>query len=245
MVEHGPQCASNHSRCVPSFRWRCRLLAAMANEFLEIGIPELTQRLIGAVRDAQRLAIEGNDVDLYELFERVRAAADEATGTRYELLQLAEAALRTAARTDLGRAELALREFFARHPVEAEEVFTTLLKPGSFKSSSAERLHHDVAERLKALTRVGVLSVSATGYELRGAYRALARDLNEPTVLRMWRFVEQCRQQISASKLDDDGRAAYLSSRLCINLPQAQRFVARLRIGAAGSEPVLENRPWP
>lgn len=209
---------------------------AMENEFLELDIPELTQRLIGAVRDAQRMAVEGDDAELYALLERVRAAADEATETRYELLQLAEAALRTAARTDLGRSELALREFLAKHPMEAEDLLSTLLTPAPFPSAHAERLNADVRKRLDGLARIGVLSRSASGYELRAAHRALARDLIEPTALRTWRLVEQCRLQMATSKLDDDGRAALLASRLGIAVPQARRFVTRLHPVAANPQ---------
>jgi hypothetical protein len=202
----------------------------MAGGLLDLDVPALTQRLIEAVRLARRLAVEGSDLELHDMLAEVRAATEEASGTKYELLQLAEAALRTAARTDLGRAELAMREFLAKHPKDADEIFSALLEPSRLAAPRVDRLDAEARKRFENLVRVGVLVRSADGYELRAPHRALARELHEPTVLRMWRLVDQCKTQIAASRLDHDGGAAYLAAHLGIAEPQASRFLAREQI---------------
>jgi hypothetical protein len=206
----------------------------MPDHLLELDTAALTQRLIEAVRGARRMAQEGDDVALHELLETVRSAADVAKGTQYELLQLAEAALRTAARTDLGRTELAMREFFTKHPSDADEIFSVLLQPAPVPPGRVDRRGPDVRSDLEKLVQVGVLSNGPEGLVLRAAHRALARELHEPTVLRMWRLVDECLKQIKVSRLDEDGSSGLLSARLGISEPQARRFVAREGAHGAG-----------
>ena len=200
------------------------------SRLLALDLPALTQQLIAAVRDARRLATEGHDLELHQLLEEVRVAAEGASGPQYELLQLAEAALRTAARTDLGRAELAMRQFLAKVPTEAEEIFATLLIPQTLSSTRVQALSPQAQQQIEDLVRVGVLARGALGYELRPAHRALARDLHEPAVLRMWRIVDHCKSQITTARLDLSASAAYLAAHLGITEPQATRFLARSHV---------------
>jgi hypothetical protein len=187
----------------------------------------LAEHLLGVARRARKLAVEGDVIGLHDLLEGVRLAADDASGERLALLEVAEAFLRALARADLGRSEIALRRLFAEQPHVAEAIATRLLKAGvQLSEDELMGLAGEGRTRVLELIELGVFRRVGKAFDLRPALRPLARDLLEPVVLRMWRRVHEARAQIGYAGRKPEEATAILSAQLGITQRQAEAHFA-------------------
>ena len=188
----------------------------------DLDFEALATRVVAVAQRARKLAVESDVVQLHDLVEEMREAANNANGERLALLEVAEAFLRAMARSDLGRSELALRRMFSEHPEIAEALFTRLLKP-LVKVTEDELLTSsgEARDRIKELIELGVLRREAKLFDLRPSLRPLARELLEPAALRMWRRVSETRMRIGAAQMRVPEASAYLAAQLGITPRQA------------------------
>jgi hypothetical protein len=194
---------------------------------VELEAEDLGDHLVRLAEIARRHAAEGNVGELAEMLTDLRAGADLASGVQLLLLEVAEAFLRSLARIDLGKREVALHLFFSRHPVAADELFARFLKPESVTSADVKGFASEVRADLDELVRVGALRDEQGGLSLSPAMRPAARELFEPAALRMWWQVQRCRRDITAMKLNPERSAVHLASRLGITEEQARRYLRR------------------
>jgi hypothetical protein len=196
-----------------------------AEDLARLAPDELCERLAKLAAEARKDAVEGRIGELARKLEDVKAAAAVASGEQLRLLEVAEAFLRAMSRTDLGRREVALHVFFMRHPREAYALFSKLLSPASLGVEEQRALPEEVQEGLVELVRVGALRRDGDALALSPAVIAVARELREPAVLRMWRAVEQCRKDIAQDGLNIEEGARFLSGRLGITVEQGRRHL--------------------
>jgi hypothetical protein len=192
----------------------------------ELSVDELAERLVTLAQHARKLSGEDASVVLHEMLAEVRNAADAASGEVLALLEVAEAFLRTLARSDLGKAELALRRFVVDHGEIAESVFSQLVDLRNVPLAEIEKLEPAVRARFDVLFELGVLRRKVDGnFDLRPSMRALARDLLEPEVIRMWRRVQKARAFAGASRMKEVQAAHFLASQLAVTAQQAGSFL--------------------
>lgn len=192
----------------------------------DLSVDDLAERLVAIAQRARKLSDEDAGVVLHEMLQEVRTAADSASGEALALLEVAEAFLRALARSDLGKAELALRRLMVEQAETAEAVFSELIDSRHVSVAEIDRLEPDVRARFEALFELGVLRRKADAtFDLRPSMRALARDLLEPAVIRMWRRVQNARAVAGASHMREDQAAYFVASQLAVTTQQARSFL--------------------
>lgn len=193
-------------------------------DLLDLEQDELAERLVGIAQEARRLVEQDKTVELADLLGRVRAAANQATGPALDLLEVAEAFLRTLARSDLGKTEIALRRFAASQPDGAAAFLAPLIEGATVGADAVETL----GDLGRGLVEVGALrAVASDRFDLRPSLRGLARDLVEPAPFRMWRRVGAARAVAGLGKMSVEHAAGYLSSEFGVTQHQAEQHLRR------------------
>lgn len=206
--------------------WCSLLRLEPMRNLAELSVDELAERLVEFAQRARKLSGEDASV-FHEMLTEVRTAADAASGGVLLLLEVAEAFLRTLAHSDLGKGELALRRFVVDHQEIAESMLGQLVDARHLPVGDIETLEPNVRARVDLLFELGVLRRKVDGnFDLRPSMRALARDLLEPEVLRMWRRVQKARVVAQASGLKENLAAHYLASQLAVTEQQARSFLS-------------------
>jgi hypothetical protein len=212
----------------------------------DLDFDALAAQMVAIAQHGRKLAVEGDVVQLHDLLEEVRVAANAAGGERLALLEVAEAFLRAMARSDLGRSELALRRMFAEHPEISEALFTRLLKPATLMEEELLDKTGEARGQIQELIDLGVLRRVGKMFDVRPSLRTLARDLLEPAAFRMWRRVNDTRAEIQRAKMKPPEASGHLAAKLGITMVQASahleshpiRQTLRLIEGLAGQQRV-------
>lgn len=183
---------------------------------------DLVERLVSLARQARTYAEQGQSLELAELLAQVREDAAQATGAALDLLEVAGAFLRALARSDMGKAEVALRRFALAQEDSGASFLGPLVDGGSITPAAVDALGPGGRE----LVDVGVLRQLPAGrYDLRPSLRAIARDLIEPAPFRLWRRVEAARRSAAANGLKEQPAAALLAGRLGVSEAQARQHL--------------------
>jgi len=194
------------------------------DELLNLDLSELAERLVAAAHQARCIADGDEVLQLGDLLASVQTAADEATGPRLALLEVAEAFLRALSRSDLGRAELALRRFAVSQVDGGSDILGPLAEGRTIDSATFTAL----GEQGQALLEVGAIRpLPRDRYDLRPSLRSLARDLAEPAVFRAWRRVNATRAQVAMAGMSSEQAAACLAGEFGITLKQGATHLQR------------------
>lgn len=194
-----------------------------AADLLALDLDELAEALVAVAQSARKLSDNDRIVELADLLSTVRSAADEATGPSLALLEVSEAFLRALARTDLGKAEIALRRFAMAQSDGGAAILRPLAEGRPLETEGLEAL----GDAGRDLINVGVLRALPGGktFDLRPSLRALARDLVEPVAFRMWRRVDAARGMAGIGRMNPTQTAAYLAGELGVTTQQAAGYL--------------------
>lgn len=187
----------------------------------DLDFEALATQVVAIAQRARTLTAEGDAVELHELLEAVRSAANVVSGERLVLLEVAEAFLRAMARSDLGRSELALRRLFVEHPEIARVLFSRLLKPATLTEEELRASTGEARAHLDELIALGVLRKVGHAFDVRPSLRPLARDLLEPVAFRLWRRVSDARSNILRAGMPAAEASAHLAARLGVTPQEA------------------------
>lgn len=202
---------------------------------LELGA--LAERLVAIAQEARTLVDRERTVELADILERVRTAANRAEGPALDLLEVAEAFLRTLSRSNLGKAEIALRRFAASQSDGAVVFLSPLVDGASVRAAVV----HALGDAAQPLVEVGALRVLENGrrYDLRPSLRNAARDLVEPAPFRIWRRLDAARGAAALGRMSPGDAAAYLSSQFGVTQQQAEQHLRRAPLtGAQARQPI-------
>ncbi len=211
-----------------------------AEELLRLEPSALAERLVKVAEEARRGAGQGDPLVLADLLAAVRGAANDATGVKLALLEIAEAFLRALARSDLGRAEIALRRF-AMAQEDGGVAFLGPLADGRTVSMSDIEPFGLLG---RELIDVGVLrELSKELFDLRPSLRLMARDLVDPAPFRIWRRVNNARAHIGLGSLTAEQGTTYLAGELGVTNQQAEQHLRREPLQGVSQQQVIVP-PW-
>jgi hypothetical protein len=204
-----------------------------------------TEVLLGVARNAGPWVREGKMGAVANVLAILRESSAYAAGEQLFLLELAEGFLRTLAPETLEPAQVALHRFFERDPIAGHWLVQHALDSVNGLSNEAlARLSESQREAFMDLLRKGVLRQEPDGLRFHPALRNLARELDEPRILRFWNSVERARSDAAANPPNASETAIdILIDALHVTREQAIAHLTRHPLIGSGKVPFANAPP--